>query len=154
MDSTARFPFECFNEICRHLRGNDLLQCTLVCPEWNNFIGSTKSCMEKIILRCVNHYDKLKRMKRSLKNSRRQYKRINVEGEYFEGVKKILLMNGRTWTHINCSSMQLASLFETMNHCLDFLKIFQSSVQTLGLGRTKTAEPCEILWDTQQLQFP
>lgn len=151
MGSTASFPVECIDFISPHLRGNDLLQLTQVCPEWNDIIGSTNSCMEKISLRCVNRFDKLKKLKRSLKISQRKYKRINVEGDYSQGVKNILSMNGRTWTHINCREIT----FETMNHCWDFLKIFESSVQTLDLDfMTKIEEPCELICETQQLQFP
>lgn len=46
MKKTANLPNECIEDIFRHLTGSDLLTCSLVCPDWNEFIGSTKSCME------------------------------------------------------------------------------------------------------------
>lgn len=96
MASKTNFPTECLEDIFRHLRGNDLLQCALVCPRWENLIGSTKSCMEKIKLLCDNSYNRIKGIKRSLKNSKRKYSCITLRGDYSEGVQKILSMDGKT----------------------------------------------------------
>lgn len=48
MNLEAKFPVECIGDVFRHLSGKELLKGALVCPTWNSFILSTKSCMEKI----------------------------------------------------------------------------------------------------------
>lgn len=50
MSFKANFPIECLEDIFRHLNGKDLLKCTMVCPDWNEFVKTTPSCMEKIRL--------------------------------------------------------------------------------------------------------
>lgn len=50
MDPRINLPSDCMEEIFRHLGGDDLLKCTLVCPQWNEFIGRTRSCMKKIFI--------------------------------------------------------------------------------------------------------
>lgn len=46
MDPWTSLPIDCAEGIFRHLSFKDLLECTLVCPRWNEFIGQTGSCME------------------------------------------------------------------------------------------------------------
>lgn len=48
MELTTKFPVECLVDIFCHLNGEDLLKCSVVCLEWEEFIGSTKWCMTKI----------------------------------------------------------------------------------------------------------
>lgn len=42
------FPAECFGDILQHLSGKELLKCTEVSTDWNDYIGSTTGCMAKI----------------------------------------------------------------------------------------------------------
>lgn len=77
MESEANFPAECLEDVFSHLKGKDLLECTLVCPEWNSFIGSTKKCMEKICLNCGSNYRYL--FERILMNSGRKYACLKLD---------------------------------------------------------------------------
>lgn len=49
MCSEVSFPSECIEDIFLHLSGNDLMICNLVCPQWDEVIGS-RSFMNKIKL--------------------------------------------------------------------------------------------------------
>lgn len=69
------FPAECFEDILRHLSGKYLLTCTLVCPEWNEFIGATKSCMQKL------HVKLETKCFTSETNSKRKYRNISLHWE-------------------------------------------------------------------------
>lgn len=46
----ADFPNECLEDIFRHFSGAELLKFTLLHPELNEYIGSTRSCMQKIVI--------------------------------------------------------------------------------------------------------
>lgn len=54
MSFGASFPHECLEDIFHHLRGRDLIKCTLVCPYWNEFMKSTLPCLKKIRFRFCN----------------------------------------------------------------------------------------------------
>lgn len=151
MSSKENFPTECLEEIFHHLQGNDLLKCALVCPQWNGFIGTTQSCMKKISLSCMNRFNNLKRIKRLLRNSQRRYARLTLQGDYSEELKKILMMTGRTWTHVSSTSFLF---FETTDEFFEFLLIFQSSIQALSLDFAKIASNLETVCESRELQFP
>lgn len=151
MSSEEKFPTECLEEIFHHLRGNDLLKCSLVCPHWNDFIETTQSCMKKISLSCVNRFNNLKRIKKALKDSKRKYARLTLKGDYSEELKKILVMERRTWTHVTSTSILY---FETTEEFSKFLLTFQSSIQALSLDDAKIVRNSEIACDSRELQFP
>lgn len=134
-------PIDCIEDIFRHLSGKDLLKCTLVCPEWNNFIESTRSCMKKInlmgttfCLTCRSHNP----LKQLLMDSKRKYECLlligsNAATNLGELQELVQAAKERKWTHISTKSLE----FEADSHFLDFLKIFQSSVQKLVLKGTQ-----------------
>lgn len=128
-----------------------MLKCSLVCPHWNDFIETTQSCMKKISLSCVNRFNNLKRIKKALKDSKRKYVRLTLEGDYSEELKKILVMEGRTWTHITSTSILY---FETTEDFFEFLLTFQSSIQALSLDVAKIARNSETACELRELQFP
>lgn len=143
------FPAECFEDILRHLSGKDLLKCTLVSPKWDSFIGSSRSCMEKIKLLCLNRYNNLDDMNEILKNSMRKYTRLTLQGDYFGRVADILLMNGRTWTHI-----QFNASFEKLNDVLDFLRTVEFSAQDLYFDWHPSKIGSELAFKSEDWQFP
>lgn len=67
MSLEANFPIECIEEVLRHLTRKELLNCTLVCPDWNEFIGSTRSCMNKIRLELKNSTNAAQKLVQILK---------------------------------------------------------------------------------------
>lgn len=144
------FPAECSDAIFRHLRGSDLLKCALVCPQWNNLVGSTRPFTEKISLRCANRFNKVKRMKRLFRNSKRDYKRIKLEGDFSDEVHRILSMKNRKWTHINARCMKI----ETIQDCSKFLRIFQASAYELIVSSGNFEEKDESHVESSDLQFP
>lgn len=130
MDITTNFPIECLEDVFRHLSGNDLLKCSVVSPDWSDFIGSTKSCMEKIILTSVNCEHIPGNIEIILKNSQRRYECLKLKEPFYKNIHELLLAKGRKWTHIDFKRILN---FSSINEFLDFLKIFQSSVQKLVL---------------------
>lgn len=136
MFSKPEFPIECIEDIFRHLRDKDLIKCTLVCPEWNEFIGSTRSCMKKITFRLCHYasYQNICVPKRTaettLINSNRKYERLVVSSIYSLKNHEILSAKGRKWTHVFVYGHPN---FATVNHVVNFLRIVQSSIESLNL---------------------
>lgn len=102
MDLTARFPDECLEDIFRHLSFKDLLKCTAVSPSWNEFIGTARSCTERVKLMLGN---------------------LVLD----ENIKKVLSQSGRKWRFITASNLG----FENVSLLLDFLRFVQPSVERL-----------------------
>lgn len=149
MNSIPRFPVECLEDIFNHLSGNDLLKCSLVCPEWNNFFGSTKSCMKKIKIRIqLECNDKSQRkLKRILSNSKRNYFKLYLNGHYFKKLMKYF--SGRTLTHLESRSH-----LGTFEDFYEFVKPFQSSVKNLALNDEKSRNKIEPVLQQEELHFP
>lgn len=145
----VNFPAECLEDIFCHLNFNDLLKCTLVCPQWNDFIGSTKSCMGKIKFRCLNRFDNLKRIRKSLKESKRNYFCLVLEGDYNEEVQNILWLHERKWTliYVRCAN------FENFDRMKTFLRAVESAVEYLLMIRI-TIESSKMCDGVQELKFP
>lgn len=150
MALATNFPVECFEDILRHLSSNDLLKCTLVCPQWNDFIGSTKSCMEKIRF-CYNPYfSDLKSLEKCLSESKRKYCCLKLGGDYDAEVLSILSMNGRPWTDIFARFLD----FETFDSFASFLRFIEPSVQVLIMNtNNKGGRDC-LISGSHQFQFP
>lgn len=150
MTSKINFPTECLDDIFRHLSGKDLLECTLVYPEWNDFIGSTKSCMQKIVLRFSNR-NRYEDSKLILINSKRKYECLHVFGSYSKEMHEALLTAGRRWTHVDSSC---GLIIKSSSQYLDFLRIFESSVKKMVLHVSSVGEDREPDYGLQSLHFP
>lgn len=147
MRSFKNFPIECLEDIFRHLKVKDLLNCTLVCPEWNKFIGLTPLCIKRINLSC-NTQDLIQdHNKKIILKSERKYERLVLWGNYYKTLLEIILAKGRKWTYVN-----LSLNFRTVNNFMNFLGTIQSTVQILELNidmwRWKQNK------ELPQLQFP
>lgn len=103
MRKKSKFPPDCLEEIFGHLCGRDLLKCTLVCPEWNSFIGSTRQCMDKIKLNIKPHHSCL--------HDRRK---IN---NYVERLQR------RKWIHVSLCSKN----YNNFNIFVDVMELFRTS---------------------------
>lgn len=137
MNLNTRFPNECLEDIFCFLSGTDLLQCTLVCSEWNSTIESSRSCMKKIKFRVYGFYmsdEKFENLETILATSNRKYECLMLGGEYSEKIQRLLSL-GRTWKHI-MSSLS----FLTVEEFHEFLKGFQGSVEILTLQSVKIRE--------------
>lgn len=151
MFSIANFPAVCIEDIFRHFTFKELLQCTLVCSEWNEFIGSTRSCMKKIkFIIKPNRLGSSEVTLETLTNSERKYECLEVAGEYSVSMKNCLMAEGRRWTRICLHDLK----FKTVEHFLDFLMTFESSVQVLLLGNVKIIASLVAHVPTLDLQFP
>lgn len=151
MDYEAKFPVECIEDIFRHLNGIYLLECTLVSPQWNDFIGSTQSCMSKIQLECGRGCSP-EEIEIMLKNSNRKYECIDLDKHSCEEVEKLLLVKNRRWTHIFMRRLQ----FQKFKHFLDFLGIFQSTVRKLVIDQGEIIKRRDqaTVFLNPDLQFP
>lgn len=146
------FPIECLEDIFRHLDCNDLLQCTLVIPEWNSFIGSTLSCMKKMKLKCPSNDPTQAKKKRIFMNTSRKYERLELSKKHSKRLTEILLPICGTLAQVT-----LYMHFQTANHFLSFLEIFQSSVQELDMtgatvNKAKIQSTAKVM--SPELQFP
>lgn len=149
MDLTAKFPIECLEVIFRHLVLKDLLECTLVCPEWNLFIGWTKSCMQKIKFRIPGKILHAEITRKILINSDRKYEILHIYGAHSENMEHALKAKGRRWTEI---SLLRGLKFETFSRYQDFLTIFEPSVRKLTLNVFIPEEKSN--YEYKDLQFP
>lgn len=149
MNLEANFPAECLEDLFRHLFEKDLFTCTLVCPSWNDFIGTTLSCMEKVNVRCSGS-NGLEKVKRLFKNSKRKYVCLEVLTSLtLEEMRELLSLNGRTWTTISTETH-----FETVSDFLEFLQSIQSSVRKLELTYGQIRTENEPEYKSFDLQFP
>lgn len=170
MDFETNFPIECIEDIFRHLSGSELLKCTLVCPEWNNNIGSTRSSMEKIKFLCPRPsklcFEEVKSIlkhaifsfenkfsleykKNILKNSKRKYLFLKLKYvDYSSEMPQILSVDGKAWPHVVCNVH-----FETSNQFLELLSSFQVSVEKLYLCNAYVHEN-KFTFSSYNFQFP
>lgn len=147
MNSQANFPIECFEDICRHLPAKQIIKCSLVCPKWNEIIGTTRSFAEKIKLSCkFNLNDKV--LRTFLMNSKRKYEKVKLEGDYREGYQ-MLSLERKNLTFVTTRDLD----FKTVDRILDFLWVFQSSVEKLVLRLGKAPENSEIFERPTNLQI-
>lgn len=158
MCSVQNIPDECFEDILRHLKGIDLLKCTLVCPEWNAAIGSMRSCMRKIKLfpiknLCPQLCPDFEEIITFLTNSERKYENLHLVGRNVlieDQMCDALLAQERQWTHISITDVE----FKTHKSFLEILKIFQSTVRKLELHRTHIGSNVCSELDFADLRFP
>lgn len=125
MSSEANFPTECLEDIFRHLKGKDLLKCTLVCPDWNEFVETTASCLEKF--------------------------RLNIHGtsNLSEIVQKFhQSLNNRKLTRVSVECIEP----ESATVVPDFLQMIQSTVKELKLSVFWKTENRQH--DASDFQFP
>lgn len=152
MELIKHIPIECLEDIFRHLDCEELLKCTLVCPDWNSFIGSTISCMKKIKFACLS-CDLLRvRNKQIIMNSNRKYEHLCLWENYPGILMEILFEKGLKWTHVT-----LEMNFNTENHLLEFLGIFQSTVYKLNLTEVTIKQDenkNEAIVEPSELHFP
>lgn len=143
------FPVECLEDIFRHLLERELITCTLVSPSWNDFIGSTVSCMEKVNLSCKGPAG-LENLKKLLSISKRKYTCLEIEKNSYEEVRELLsLLNERTWTSITA-----AFCFKTVSDFFEFLKSRESGVRKLDLNRCHLRSQNDPENGCFDLQFP
>lgn len=150
MDLKTFLPVHCIEDIFCHLTGLELLKCTLVCPTWNNYIGSTSTCMEKIKLKCSG-IDSLEHIERILVDSQRKYTKLKLNAkdseEFCERMQNAMPLNSRPWTHIFATRLK----FTSINQFHDFLMIFEPTVEKLIFN--SNIEPADR-YDEPDLQFP
>lgn len=127
MRSFTSFPDDCLEDIFNHLSGKDLLKCTLVCPEWNQFIGTSSSCMKKIKLTSFPLSLIAHKRKKMFTDSDRQYENLHISGKHCQKLRMVLLTNKGNWKDVRLMRLWRA------NHFWDLLKICQFSVQKLRL---------------------
>lgn len=147
----AFFPVECLEDILRHLNGSDLIICTEVAPEWNDFIGSTRWCMQKIRIKIYSWKDYIEDVEvinRVFMNSFRKYEYLLLIGDFGESLRFLLAANKKQWTQVfSCLS------FETVDHFLEFCQIIEPSVQKLTLEHGIKKKYFSSSFDCSEMKF-
>lgn len=148
MCSKVNFPSECLEDIFRHLNGKDLLKCTLVSPNWNNFIGSTILCMRKISFNY--HLYTRKSASNFLKDSRRSYYCLKTQWCGFNELQDIATT--RPWIRINFKRFACSN---ELQHYLDFMQKIQLSIEVMRLANGEFNEVPDVPKSLSLgLQFP
>lgn len=150
MAAKRKFPVECLEDICRHLTGNELLICTLVSSKWNEFIGSTASCMAKIKLNLRWTFKDSVNIETFLQDSKRIYEFVMLQGYYSEQYRNILLTGARRWPYVTAHELNFRSFIDFM----DFLRVIEFSVQTLVIIKGEIKDVYEPDTETFDLTFP
>lgn len=150
VNSKSNFPVESLEDIFRHLEGIELLKCTLVCPDWNECIGLTRSCMKKINFKLICWNRMTDHQTKILINSPRKYMCLKLTGNFSESARKLLLPIGRRWAYISAEGLD----FKTDIYFLDFLRTFQSTVEHLEFSFGKVKSDCGVDFGSTDLQFP
>lgn len=143
------FPVECFEDIFGHLSGSELLECTLVSPYWEDLITSTRSCMKKIKFKMVCWHGMSDHQTKVLMKSHRKYTSLKLTGNFSESSRKLLSPIERRWTHVSATALDFKSDF----HFLEFLRIFESSVEHLDFTFGKVKADCGVDFESADLQF-
>lgn len=150
MDPKPSFPFECQENLLYHLSGSDLLECSLVCPEWNYLIGSTNAYMKKIALNFSGHVVSFQ-IKRILMDSNRKYQYLKLDRNYSEKTRGIVSAKERKWTHVTFNERLE---FTSNKQFLNFLRIFQGSVESLVMKNRLYQEYGDLKHNFSAFQFP
>lgn len=104
--------------------------------------------MKRIKIRGVLKDDLIRRV---LLNSDRKYENIELKGDYSTDVQSLFSAKERRWTNIAINRAN----FETVEHFLKFLRIFQSSIEKMVLFAGKVNENDEVnAEEFSDLQFP
>jgi hypothetical protein len=142
MDPLQTFPEEILPLIFNHFRGKDLLKISTVNFYWNEYIGKTKKCMEKIELRIgSDRYNKFTEDDRKSLIVNRDYQNIRVSEatEMFDYVLGIIA-SLKNWKSVTIFETDLPSM-------LDFkkmLEIFKKTVENLKLYKVLVMEDGEF----------
>lgn len=150
MDTKPTFPFECIEDIFRHLDDCDLLECSLVCSDWNELIGSTRACMNKIKLFTRTNLDEMESTKRIFKASTRKYTRLQLLGKYSKKTKNLISSTG-CWKYVSTSEN---FSFTTVVQFMKFLRTIQHSVEELILDCGDIEDWRMEYFEFWQLRFP
>lgn len=144
------FPVEVCGLIFQHVTGAELLIASEISPSFYNFVAGTKRCMNKIKLKLV--VGKPSKEEESIMLlSGRKYEHLEMTGSSIELSQEVLSMEGAEWTSVGISNAD----FETVNHFVNYVRVFQASVQELVMNRVyieRNLEPhLELPAD---IQFP
>lgn len=150
MDHKLNLPVDCAELIFSHLSGNDLLKCTLVSPQWNDFVESTRSCMKKIKVTgdtyCARNCRRHNPIKIFLRESKRKYECLELHTHDLENLPKYLEIKGRKWSSITLYLM----FFEMDSTLFGFLKTIKSSIKKLDIKSNFTPEGIRLSQNTYE----
>lgn len=149
MDPLKTFPAEIAELILLHLTGAELKRATLVNPNWNEAISSSKACMSKLKLTVVelNRVDDVK----SVLMDGRIYENISISDQLSEenavNFAWDVLNIRKQWksVEIYCFSFPFASDYHKL------LKVIESTVERLVLSGIKIGEDMPAI---AELNFP
>lgn len=127
MDPTELFPAEIIELIFHNLRGQDLLESTLVKASWNRHIGTSLTCMGKIVLRCGYTEEIENQSVLSVVSSDRKYRNIRITAaEKLSDIHEFM-----TTRHFWVSVLIEDTVFPTSIIFNKFLETFEAMVEIL-----------------------
>lgn len=133
--------------IFQHLSG-ELLTVSEVSPSFCNFVTGSKRRMKGIRLELTSEVPE-----DAILLDSRNYERLLLgDKKHVERSRKLLSEPGRTWKDVTINGVD----FETVNDVLDYLRLFQSSVEKLSLNRVfveRNFDPISEL-PSSGLEFP
>lgn len=137
MDPTEFFSSEVVEMIFSHLRGRELASATLVSPAWNNHIGSSLVCMNKLTLKifCEDHHGPALAKAATRYTRSRKYQHVRI----YRGEKHCwncvlgIMESGRNWRTVKISHL----VFPSMASFIELYETFESTVQNFEVIETK-----------------
>ena len=140
-DPIEFFPLEVSFKIFNFLEAKDLLQASEVSTSWYDFIGGSKTYMDKIkvTIRCTMnrdiHYDFIS----PLANSTRRYQHLSLSicSYCIEAVKPTMEAHKGKWRTVKI----MRTNFQTPTEVLDYLECFECSVEELIMTEVCTRYP-------------
>lgn len=124
MDPKTNLPIDCAEYIFQHLSFENLLKCTLVCPQWNEYIGKTRSCMKRISITRSPYLRYYADLEKILDRSNRSY--VCFCHGLDEKYQIERLLRKRQWKSVTINRY-------LGDDYLDYFGIFENSVQNLVL---------------------
>lgn len=131
IDPAVKFPTEVFEEILHHLSVKELMNCTVVCSNWNEIIGSSLRIMSKVKLTTKSIYGNTNLDINLIKDSTRKYQNIEISIDLedfnvlFEFLKK-----RKMWKFIVFTC--LAKL-DKISNFLKLIETFEATIEYLEI---------------------
>lgn len=152
MDIIEIFPEEISDLIFTHFSGSELLELTLVNPNWNNFVGSSLRSMKKLVLGLRGDWNDFTEENIEPLFSDRKYQNVLISdvSKNFDGPLKILRSRQR-WKSVRIldvaapTQLDITHMFETFDSTVEHLDLFN-----LTLKRNKHFK---MVWNFPKLKF-
>lgn len=138
MDPTQIFPTEVAELIFKNLSGKELLKCSLVSPDWYNFIGSSFVCMKNWKLGMRTDWMSFDEDDKQMLVTGRRYHSVLISdgAKVFDFVYDVMKSRNQ-WKSVEVFCMSFRTTLDFVN----FVETFETTVEVLVLERVMIQKP-------------